>query len=267
LETISIKGLTAVLTLGDTHLRPFKLLLTFVLFKFVMMPLAFAEAPIVDKNWEVLNKAEDVTVYRSVKALDNIFTFRGVGLVDASIPKLIALMSDPQKMPDWVFNCVEGELVERNFKETDRSRDASSYYQVFYGVTSVPWPLSPRDYVLKAQITYDKEAGQSLPKNVTIAMRSMQHPEKPVVPGRVRMPVMESMIVMTPEDAQGKKTWVDFSVTTNPGGVIPAWITRIASRDIPRKTLVNLRKMAQRNDYNKAFEELVTYHYQQQMKN
>ncbi len=37
-----------------------------------------------------------------------------------------------------------------------------------------------------------------------------------------------------------KKTWVDFSVTTTPGGVIPAWVTGIASRNIPRKTLVNL---------------------------
>jgi hypothetical protein len=243
------------------------LLLSIVLCKFVILPRANAEAPVADKNWEVLNASEDVTVYRSVKALDNIFTFRGVGLVDASIPKLIALMSDPQRMPDWVFNCVEGELVERNFKESDRASDASSYFQVFYGVTSVPWPLTPRDYVLKAKITYEKAPGSSLPKNVTIAMRSMQHPQKPVLSGRVRMPVMESMIVMTPEDAQGKKTWVDFSVTTNPGGVIPAWITRIYSRDIPRKTLVNLRKLAQRQDYNKAFEELVTYHYQQQLKN
>lgn len=258
--------MTAVLTPGDTHLRLIHVLLTLVLCKFAILPRAYAEAPLVDKNWQVLNTAEDVTVYRSVKSLDNIFTFRGVGLVEASIPKLIALMSDPHKMPDWVFNCVEGELVERNFKETDRAADASSYYQVFYGVTSVPWPLTPRDYVLKAQITYEKEPGSSLPKNVTIAMRSMQHPQKPVVAGRVRMPLMESMMVMTPGDAQGKKTWVDFSVTTNPGGVIPAWITRIASRDIPRKTLVNLRKMAQRQDYNKAFEDLVSYHYLQQLK-
>jgi hypothetical protein len=256
---------TAVLTLGDTHLRPLHFLLTIVLFKFVGLTNAYAEAPVVDRNWEVLNTAEDVTVYRSLKAQDKIFTFRGVGLVEASIPKLIALMSDPHKMPDWVYNCVEGELVERNFKESDRATDASSYYQIFYGVTSVPWPLTPRDYVLKAQITYEREPGRNLPKNVTIAMRSIQHPAKPEMSGKVRMPVMESMIVMTPEDAEGKKTWVDFSVTTNPGGVIPAWVTRIASRDIPRKTLVNLRKMAARQDYNKAFEELVSYHYQQQL--
>ncbi|WP_196761924.1 hypothetical protein, partial [Streptobacillus moniliformis] len=56
---------------------------------------------------------------------DKIFTFRGVGLIEASIPKLIALMSDPHKMPDWVYNCVEGELVERNFKETDRAESDS----------------------------------------------------------------------------------------------------------------------------------------------
>jgi hypothetical protein len=242
------------------------LLLTIVLCSFAILPRAEAGPPLVDKNWEVLNTDESVTVYRSVQSQDKIFTFRGVGLVEASIPKLIALMSDPHKMPEWVYNCSEGELVERNFKESDREADASNYYQIFYAVTSVPWPLSPRDYVLKAKITYEKEAESKQPKNVTIAMRSIQHPQKPVAAGRVRMPVMESMIVMTPEDAEGKKTWVDFSVTTNPGGVIPAWVTRIASRDIPRKTLVNLRKMAQKQDYNKAFEELVSWHYQQQLK-
>jgi len=239
------------------------LLLYITLCSFASMSSAIVAAPVVDQSWEMLNRDEDVAVYRSVKAMDNIFTFRGVGLVGASIPKLIALMSDPNRMPDWVFNCEEGELVERNFKETDRANDPSPYYQIFYGVTSVPWPLTPRDYVLKAQITYEKSTDSALPKNVTIAMQSMDHPQKPIVKGRVRMPLMESTIVMTPEDQLGNKTWVDFSVTTNPGGVIPAWVSRIASRDIPRKTLVNLRKMAQKQDYNKAFEELVHYHYQQ----
>ncbi len=247
-------------------MRGFTLVLGLMLCKFVCFTDLRAAAPVVDKNWEVLNTAEEVTVYRSVQAQDNIFTFRGVGLVDASIPKLIALMSDPQRMPDWVYNCEEGQLVERNFKETDRAPDPSGYYQIFYAVTSVPWPLSPRDYVLKARITYEKSVDSPLPKHVTITMRSIRHPDKPEVPGRVRMPVMESTIVMTPEDAQGKKTWVDFTVTTNPGGVIPAWISRMASRDIPRKTLVNLRKLAQKQDYNKAFEELVSYHYQRELR-
>ncbi|HYX39036.1 MAG TPA: START domain-containing protein [Oligoflexus sp.] len=247
-------------------MRRFTLLLSITLSGFVGSPLAVAKAPAVDKGWEVLNTEEGVTVYRSDKAQDNIFTFRGVGLVESSIPKLIALMSDPHRMPEWVFNCEEGQLVERNFKDSDRAPDASPYYQIFYGVTSVPWPLTPRDYVLKAQISYEKLPNSSLPKNVTIAMRSIEHPKKPEVPGRVRMPVMESMIVMTPEDQEGKKTWVDFSVTTNPGGVIPAWISQMASRDIPRKTLVNLRKLAQKQDYNKEFEELVNFHYVQNLK-
>jgi hypothetical protein len=228
---------------------------------------ARAEAPPPpDQNWEVLNEEEGITVYRTREARKNIFTFRGVGLVEANIPKLLALMSDPRQMPQWVFNCQEGELVERNFKETDRSSDSSAYYQIFYAVTRVPWPLNPRDYVLKAQITYERQAHRHLPKSVTIAMRSVEHPTKPPVAGRVRMPLMESTIVMTPEGPDGKKTWVDFSVSSNPGGVIPPWISQIASREIPRKTLLNLRRMAQAQDYNRDFEALVQHHYSQELK-
>lgn len=212
-----------------------------------------------EKDWEKVDEDDGIAVYRSRQAEGDIFSFRGTGIVEAPLTKLIALMSDPTRMPEWVFNCKEAELIERNFKVSDRVADPSAHYQMFYGVAAVPWPLNDRDYILKAQISYQQQPGKALPQTL-ISMRSVSHPQKPVHPDRVRMPVMESLIVLSPEGSKGERTLVDFSVTTNPGGVIPAWITKLASREIPQKTLLKMREMAKSTRYDKDFEELVLYY-------
>ena len=39
-----------------------------------------------------------------------------------------------------------------------------------------------------------------------------------------------------------RKTWIEYEIDADPGGSIPGWLVRIASRDIPFITLQNLRK-------------------------
>ena len=55
---------------------------------------------------------------------------------------------------------------------------------------------------------------------------------------------------------------IEYQIDADPGGLIPAWLAKMASRDIPLKTLVNLRnrvkKTAQAGTYKKYIDS-VTY--------
>ena len=63
-------------------------------------------------------------------------------------------------------------------------------------------------------------------------------------------------------EASKGKTKIEYQIDADPGGLLPAWLAKMASRDIPLKTLVNLRnrvkKTAQAGTYKKYIDS-VTY--------
>ena len=211
-------------------------------------------------SWQRVDEDEGVTVYRRQTPGSRFVEFRGVGEVDAPIPKIIALMADVTNMPHWVFGCVKGELIERNFTEDDLNRAPSDYHQVLYGVNTLPWPLRNRDYVLQANVNFIP-ASPPEPFRVVLAMHAVEHRLKPVEPGFVRMPEMRTTIIFTPLDSDLRRTTVDFSVITDPGGLIPDWVTNFSTRNIPRKTIATLREFSKSTAYSRKMEKLVMHHY------
>ena len=210
--------------------------------------------------WQQIDEEDGVTVYRRQTPGSRFVEFRGVGEVEAPIPKIIAMMADVSHMPDWIFGCIKGELVERNFTEDDYDRDPTDYHQVIYGVNSLPWPLHNRDYVLLANVSFIA-SGVHEPFHVILATHAVEHHKKPQVIGYIRMPQMRTTIVFTPMDNGLGRTLVDFSVITDPGGLIPDWVTNMATRDIPRKTITALREFSKGDNYSKKMEKLVMHHY------
>ena len=240
----------------------------FLFFWVLVAPLAHSYgadlASMPDENvsipWQRVDEAEGVTVYRRQAPESRFVEFRGVGEVDAPIPKIIAMMADVSHMPDWIFGCIQGELIERNFNEDELNRKPTDYHQIIYGVNTLPWPLRNRDYVLKASVSFIPRTEQE-PFRVILATHTVEHRLKPPTSERVRMPQMHTTIVFTPLDSALTRTLVDFSVTTDPGGLIPDWVTNFATRNIPRKTIASLREFTKSSTYNRKMEKLVLHHY------
>ena len=221
-----------------------------------------------DGSWEEIDASDGVTVYRRTTPHNGLYEFRGVGVIDAGIPKLIALMSDAEHMSGWVYGCIKGELLERNFTEDEYDKETSGYYQIFYGVNSMPWPVKNRDYVLKANIQIQPPT-KEYPFRVNVVSQTVNHPLKPTNTDNVRMPGLSAVFVLTPLKGPSgamDKTKVDFVVAADPGGYIPNWITNIASRMLPRKTISSLQELALTERYNKRMEALVFYHYQRNLR-
>ena len=81
-------------------------------------------------------------------------------------------------------------------------------------------------------------------KKVHIHLKSTTHKNQPVVDGVVRMPHLDGHYEFTV--LGDKVTKVDFKINADPGGWIPKWVAKLVSRDIPYKTLRNLRNQVKK---------------------
>ncbi len=226
-----------------------------------ILPTARAQAAPAERPWTLLDDDDGVKVYRRDVPGTNLYEFRGVGTVGASMAKIVAVLSDASKMPQWVDGCISGELVEKNYNEHDLKAQPTEQNAIFYAVAKAPWPLQNRDYVVRSNITF-VQASASRPAGMTIVSNNVTHPRYPARDGLVRLPLMHSRLDLTPLGS-GDKTLVDFSVVVDPGGVVPDMVINILSHRLPMKTLVALAELVKVQDYNRALETMVAHHFKQ----
>ena len=104
----------------------------------------------------------------------------------------------------------------------------------------MPWPFQDREFVFRARIEIDREAG-----TFTAKMRSIESPtEAPETSGLVRG-VLESSTIhlrsLPPDAATGQPaTHVTVEIRADPKGNVPEWLVNLFQRDWPRKTLLGI---------------------------
>ena len=201
------------------------------------------------KSWEIVDNMEGIEVSRGQFPNQGLYQFKGVGRVTGTVSQLIALYADPTRQPKWVDGCLYAKLVERNYDpklEAHLKKDVAKLTQVIYGVQDVPWPLATRDYVIKTGLAYELE-GPNL-KRIIITAKSHKDERYPPHKGRVRIPLMNTAITLTPINAN--ITEVSFSVMVDPAGIVPNWVVNLVTRTVPYKTIVKTRKAMQARDFD-----------------
>jgi hypothetical protein len=210
--------------------------------------------------WHKINEQDEIEVYRRQSADSNIYEFRGTGAVQASIPKIIALLTDTALMPEWIYACTRAETIEKNYTYDSFDKQVNEYYKIIHVENELPWPIRNRDYVFKSHLDYfppqKAERETVVVESINIATDAVP-PRKNVV----RVPLMHSQIKLVNHNGPGqKKTVVDFTIQIDPGGVIPTWLVNLVSKRIPHKTIMSLRALARLDEYDKRIEALIDYH-------
>ena len=152
-------------------------------------------------------------------------TFRGVGVVKASIFQVLGVLSDTKRHTQWMDRCVEARLL----------RKISEKEYIVYSRTDVPWPISDRDAVYHSRVHVDRKR-----HIVDIRFRAVASPLKGKVKGVVRMTRLRGHYKLTAHSLNS--TLVDFQVDADPAGSIPKWLARAATRRLPLQTILKLRK-------------------------
>lgn len=182
-----------------------------------------------EAGWEVITKEAGITVSKRDVPGKDLPTFRGVGVVNASVYEILAVLQDAERNPEWMHNC-------HSAKELKKVDEVS---RLVYNRTKAPWPVSDRDVVLRSKATWQVEK-----RTVTINFQSVKSPLMGEVDGVVRMPHLKGFYRLTALDWD--KTKVTYQVDADPGGSLPDWLVSVVQNDIPLHTIKKLRKQVKK---------------------
>jgi hypothetical protein len=191
-----------------------------VLVIFAMMIPAMAA-----ENWNFEFIKDGISVYTREIPGAPLKAFKAEGDIKASMETVNNILSDNPNHVNWMPDCIVSMDLPSESKE----------YLLSYSETKAP-VVSNRDVIVEAKTV--KETNK-----ITQIFRAVDRPDLvPEKKGKVRMKEMSGRWEFTPT-AEG--THVVFEVKANPGGSIPVWLANMVATDIPYKTLIGLRKMAE----------------------
>ena len=145
--------------------------------------------------------------------------------IDAPPARVVAWIEAAHTWVDWMHDCVEAYEVRREGELV-----------VGYNRIGMPWPVADRDVVLHARVATRPDGG------FRAEFEHASDPAVPPRPGVLRIPRLSGFYELAPV---GTGTRIVYTVDTDPGGGLPAWLVRRVSREVPYRTLENLRARAE----------------------
>lgn len=196
-------------------------------------------------GWESIANKDGIEVFQRKVPGSSFISFKGVGVVDASIYDVYSVIFDIRNKTELLSNCADYQLLK--FKSMGNL--------VVYTRTQAPIVfISDRDTVLETKVDFRPES-----KTIFAGFKKGDDTLMPPPDDAVRTKELQgawTLEVLTPTTTQ-----VTYEVNANPGGLLPAWLVNLGSRRLPLKTLLNLRKQITDIDAHLRARLIVKYHY------
>ncbi|KMQ75229.1 START domain-containing protein [Marinobacter subterrani] len=192
---------------------------------------ARAELPAENDNaWTLRKEDGQIRVYTIDQPGSSFKAFKAVGVIDAPIENLMAVMINPGSCVEWVYNCTESRVLgEGGFHD-----------RYAYSVNDMPWPVTDRDYVLRIRTRGDQSSGE-------VVMDLNATPNKLAAnEDRVRVDRSDTLYRFTPEGDSTRMVWVQH---TDPNGSLPGWLVNSLLVDIPVRSMQALERVANFEKY------------------
>jgi hypothetical protein len=188
-----------------------------------------------DDGWKKIGESDGIAGYTRPTTKSSVDEIKAVGIVDAPIAVVEAVIRDISVMPEYMFLCKEAFMINT---PDMKSRGDIVY---FYSVTDLPFPVSDRDVVTKALWSVDKETGAIYCHAEGIKTPYKQNKKV------VRMPLSIIDCTLIPNGTD--KTKVIYQVLSDPGGELPSFIVNMLTNDYGIKTIAGLRQMVKKDKF------------------
>ncbi|MGE8407528.1 MAG: START domain-containing protein [Pseudomonas sp.] len=185
------------------------------------LPPAFAEEP-----WHLAQDEDGIQVYLRTAPGSTYQSFRGITTIKADVRTLSDLQENLHVACKWLYACADMRLL--------KIEDDSTWV---YLTTSLPWPATTRDMVLKVQSERNDDG--SLIRHLS-AVPGMVPRES----GQIRVTRLQGLWKMVPKGE--RETEVTYELQAEPAGDIPAWLANRFVIDAPTISLRTLRAVAER---------------------
>jgi hypothetical protein len=162
-----------------------------------------------DNLWRVDRKDEGFTIYTREMPGSNILGFKAEGELNAPVEDVMAHLRDIERSGEWTPDLL--------YKST--LKEVSDLEAITYSVTSMPWPVLSRDYVLHNKLFLHKER-----KLLFVISKSIDWEPIPKVGKKrlIRATIGYSNIGIRPAGAG--RTYIEWTVFGDPRGSIPTFL-------------------------------------------
>jgi len=192
-----------------------------------------------DESWKLSAEIDGVKVYSKPSAEAGVTDFRSTMIVPTDLATTAATLIEGSNFANWIEGCIESKEIERKVS-LDPTTPLSDQYNLIYGVNKAPWPLSKRDFAVRAVMNIEREKPGAAP-HITFRADSVDG-KVPVSPDLVRVKKMLVNIGLSPVEGDAKSTQVDFGLAVDPNVDAPKSIQDGIARENPPKSLLRLKK-------------------------
>lgn len=191
-----------------------------------------------ETGWKKIGESKGIVGYTRSTTKSSVDEMKGVGMVDAPVAVLEALIRDIPAETEFMYKCTEAMVV--NAPEHKNTKDSFC----IYNVTSMPYPVANRDMVGRADYTIDKTSG-TLYIHVEGIKTNFKLDKK-----KVRMPLVSGDYILVPKGPD--KTEVTYVALADPGGNLPSFVVNLLTKNLSIQTIAGMREMVKKDKYKNA---------------
>jgi hypothetical protein len=199
----------------------------------LLMLIVFINGPIwclAQEKWQLIKNEDGIEIYTRRQTNSKFKEVRADFSLKATEAQLITVLQDISHHKDWSYGTKRTYLISKKNNDT----------LVYYSEVSLPWPLSNRDLVIELSFKRD-----TLTKMLHIRAKSLPG-IVPVNPNLVRVPA--SLASWDVSELPGKLLRVQYTLSADPGGALPAWLVNLAASSGPYNSFTKLKEIIQKQN-------------------
>jgi hypothetical protein len=185
-------------------------------------------------DWTLKKDKDSIKVYNRGNGQSRFNELKVEMNLNARLSDLAALILDINDYNKWSFNTKSSHIVKQ----------VSPSELYYYSEINSPWPVDNRDLTLHLLITQDPVS-----KIMKVNIKSVPG-LVPIKPNTVRVPMSNETWTVTRIDKT--RIRIEYLLTLDPGGSIPAWLINTFSVKGPYETFKNLREQVREAKYRDA---------------
>lgn len=182
-------------------------------------------------EWTLLREHENFTVYYREIEGSKFQQLRIKAKTQASVKEVVAALEDIDFHKYWVYATQESYMLKK--------RSASDFD--YYVSVDMPFPIKDRDIVIRYK--RESDAASGVVHTYSVAREGIKDPREDFV----RIKSFKSDYYIRP--LAGGQTEIEYTVSADPGGSLPAWLVNLLKARGPTRTISTLLKHLEEGRY------------------
>jgi len=185
-------------------------------------------------DWKLKSDHDGIKVFTSPVPDSKVKALRVECNFQANLSQIVTVLLDVKTCTEWVYHTKSCTILKQ----------VSPSELYYYSEVSLPWPVKNRDFV--AHLTASQNAAT---KVVTVdgpAVAGMV----PIKDGIVRIANSKGKWIITP--LQNNEVKVEYTLSVDPAGSIPAWVVNLVSSEGPIESFKALKLQLKKTEYKNA---------------